>query len=66
MRTCFSKKLNIVRHSQNFIHYAGNWAVPVRYDLTVVDFYELLGSMKGIFFAGGATPLVDMETGEQP
>jgi len=56
----FSWETNI-----NFIHYAGNWAVPVRYDLSDEELEELLGSINGVFFAGGATPLIDVETGEQ-
>lgn len=39
--------------------------MPVRYDLSDEDLEELLGSINGVFFAGGATPLIDMETGEQ-
>ena len=27
----------------NFVHYAGNWAVPIRYDLEDKDLEELLG-----------------------
>ena len=26
----------------NFIHYAGNWAVPIRYDISDEDLYQLL------------------------
>ena len=48
----------------NFLHYAGSWTVPVRYDLSDEDLEELLGSINGIFLAGGATDLIDMETGE--
>ena len=48
----------------HFIHYAGNWAVPVRYDLPDNDLEVLLNSINGIFFTGGATPLIDRETGE--
>ena len=49
----------------HFIHYAGSWAVPLRYDLSDSDLEELLDSINGVFFAGGATPLVDPDTGEQ-
>ena len=49
----------------NFLHYAGSWVVPVRYDLSDADLEKLLGSINGVFFAGGATDLIDMETGEQ-
>ena len=48
----------------HFIHYAGNWAVPIRYDLSDEDLEKLLDSVNGVFFTGGATPLIDMETGE--
>lgn len=48
----------------HFVHYAGSWAVPVRYDLSDEDLEKLLDSINGIFFTGGATPLIDMETGE--
>ena len=48
----------------NFIHYAGSWAVPLRYDLSDEDLEKLLDSVNGVFFTGGATPLIDMETGE--
>ena len=48
----------------NFIHYAGSWAVPLRYDLSDEDLEKMLDSVNGVFFTGGATPLIDMETGE--
>ena len=48
----------------HFVHYAGSWAVPLRYDLSDDDLDELLDSVNGVFFAGGATPLVDHDTGE--
>lgn len=48
----------------HFVHYAGSWAVPVRYDLDDENLEKLLDSINGIFFAGGATELIDMETGE--
>ena len=51
-------------HNVNFVHYAGNWAVPVRWDLSDEDLYALLDSINGVYFAGGATELIDMETGE--
>ena len=49
----------------NLIHYAGTWAVPIRYDLQDDDLYTLLDSINGVFFAGGGALLIDMETGEQ-
>ena len=55
----FSWETNI-----HFMHYAGNWAVPVRYDLSDEDLEELLDSVNGVYFGGGATPLVDHDTGE--
>ena len=48
----------------DFLHYAGSWAVPVRWDLSDEDLEELLGSINGIFFGGGGAPMVDRETGE--
>ena len=48
----------------HFIHYAGSWAVPIRYDLPDDELEELLNSVNGVFFTGGATPLIDNETGE--
>ena len=48
----------------HFIHYAGSWAVPIRYDLPDDELEELLNSVNGVFFTGGATPLIDHETGE--
>ena len=49
----------------NMIHYAGTWAVPIRYDLEDEDLYPLLDSINGVFFAGGGALLIDVETGEQ-
>ena len=48
----------------HFVHYAGSWAVPIRYDLSDEDLEKLLDSVNGVFFTGGATPLIDSETGE--
>ena len=48
----------------HFLHYAGSWAVPVRWDLSDEDLEELLDSINGIMLGGGAAPLVDHETGE--
>lgn len=48
----------------NFVHYAGNWAVPIRYDMEDdEDLYALLDSINGVFFTGGETELFDRETG---
>jgi len=47
----------------NFVHYAGSWAVPVKYNLEDEDLYALLDSINGVFFTGGATELFDLETG---
>ena len=49
----------------NFIHYAGSWAVPVRYDLSDEDLEALLDSVNGVFMAGGAAEMVNPKTGEQ-
>lgn len=50
--------------NMHFLHYAGNWTVPVRWDLSDEDLEELLDSVNGIMFGGGASDLVDHETGE--
>ena len=47
----------------NFIHYAGSWAVPIKYNIDDDDLYELLDSINGVLFTGGAMPLINMETG---
>ena len=47
----------------NFVHYAGSWAVPIRYDLEDEDLYALLDSINGVFFTGGQTELFDRDTG---
>lgn len=49
----------------HFLHYAGSWSVPVRWDLNDEDLEEMLGSINGVMFGGGGTLLVDHETGEQ-
>ena len=49
----------------NMVHYAGSWAVPIRYDLSDAELYPLLDSINAVLFTGGAMPLVDRETGEQ-
>ena len=48
----------------NFVHYAGSWAVPIKYNMDAdEDLYALLDSINGVFFTGGATELFDRETG---
>lgn len=37
----------------NFIHYAGSWTVPMRYDLSDDDLEAMLDSVNGVFFGGG-------------
>ena len=49
----------------NFLHYAGSWAVPVRYDLNDEDLEALLDSVNGVFFTGGGSKMIDWDTGEQ-
>ena len=49
----------------HFLHYAGSWAVPVRWDLSDEDLEALLDQVNGVFFGGGATDLINQETGEQ-
>ena len=48
----------------NFVHYAGSWAVPIRWDITDEELYPLLDSINGVFFAGGGSKLIDRDTGE--
>ena len=43
----------------HFLHYAGSWAVPVRWDISDEDLEELLDSVNGVFFGGGATGLIN-------
>ena len=47
----------------NFVHYGGSWAVPIKYNIDDDDLYELLDSINGVFFTGGATELFDGKTG---
>lgn len=49
----------------NFLHYAGSWAVPIRYDLSDEDLEAMLDSVNGVLLAGGHMPLMDWDTGEQ-
>ena len=39
--------------------------MPIKYNINDKDLYELLDSINGVFFTGGAMPLIDRETGEQ-
>lgn len=48
----------------NFVHYAGSWAIPLNHDISDDDLEELLDSINGVFFPGGALELLNMETGE--
>ena len=48
----------------DFVHYAGSWAVPIKYDMEDDELlYSLLDSINGVFFTGGATELFDDVTG---
>mmetsp|Transcript_37128 Transcript_37128/g.48814 ORF Transcript_37128/g.48814 Transcript_37128/m.48814 type:complete len:123 (+) Transcript_37128:102-470(+) len=49
----------------NFLHYAGSWAVPVRYDLSDGDLEDLLDSVNGVLLPGGAMEMIDQKTGVQ-
>ena len=51
-------------HNINFVHYAGSWAVPIKYDISEEDLNALLPQINGVFFTGGATPLIDTATEE--
>ena len=48
----------------NFLHYAGSWAVPIRYDLSDEDMEAMLDSVNGVFLGGGAMHMMDWDTGE--
>jgi hypothetical protein len=48
-------------HNVNFIHYAGTWAVPIKFDISEEDLAALLPQINGVYFTGGATPLIDEE-----
>jgi hypothetical protein len=52
------------KHNVDFLHYAGSWAIPIRWDISDEDLYPLLDSLNGVYFAGGGADLVDRETGE--
>lgn len=45
-------------HNVNFIHYAGTFAVPIRYDLPDQELYSLLDQINGVYFTGGG--LIDL------
>lgn len=40
-------------HNVNFVHYAGSFAVAIRYDISDEDLYPLLDSINGVFLTGG-------------
>jgi hypothetical protein len=54
----------IWEHNANFIHYAGSWAVPVRYDISEEALHELLSQINGVFIPGGGLTLIE-SNGEQ-
>jgi hypothetical protein len=45
----------------NFVHYAGTNAIPIRFDISEEDLAALLPQINGVYFTGGATPLMDSE-----
>jgi len=45
-------------HNVNFIHYAGSFAVPIRYDISDEDLYPLLDSINGVFLTGGGLDIM--------
>ena len=61
----FEYKHFIWEGNVNMVHYAGSWAVPIRYDISDEELYPLLDSINAVLFTGGGMPLVDRETGEQ-
>lgn len=44
---------------------SGSIAVPVKYDSSDEELYDLLGKLKGILFTGGGLELINPVTGEQ-
>ena len=50
-------------HNVNFVHYAGTWAVPIKYDLPADELAALLPQLNGVFFTGGATPQIEADGG---
>ena len=46
------------------MHYAGSWAVLVRYDLSDEDLEAMLDSANSVYLGGGAMPMIDRQTGE--
>jgi gamma-glutamyl-gamma-aminobutyrate hydrolase PuuD len=45
-------------HNVNFVHYAGSFAVPIRYDISDEDLYPLLDSINGVFLTGGGLDIM--------
>jgi len=35
------------------VHYAGSFAIPIRYDIKDHDLYSLLDQINGVYFTGG-------------
>ena len=53
-------------HNVNFIHYAGSFAVPIRYNLPDEDLYPLLDSINGVFFTGGGLDIINPDESQHP
>lgn len=45
-------------HNINFVHYAGSFAVPIRYDISDEDLYPLLNQINGVFLTGGGLDIM--------
>lgn len=45
-------------HNVNFVHYAGSFAVPIRYDISDEDLYPLLKQINGVFMTGGGLDIM--------
>jgi hypothetical protein len=55
----FKFKEFIWEHNANFVHYAGSWAVPIRYTISDQDLYALLDQINGVLMPGGGVTLIE-------
>ena len=53
-------------HNVNLVHYAGSWAVPIRYELDDDDLYALLDQINGVVMPGGGLLLIDDDGTQHP
>jgi hypothetical protein len=55
----FEHSTFIWEHNVNFVHYAGNWAVQIAFDISEPDLDDLLSQINGVFIPGGGLTLID-------